>query len=676
MYHSQFHTTTIAARRMMLTGVLLLLSNMPLFSQQSIRIDSLNRVLKAARGDQEKVDIQIGIATAYTNLNVDSSVNIGQRAFALAKRIQYNSGLATAYGIYGRCLINAARYDEAILLCKEGLTFLDKLLTPSKAGSEQVKWKKSKATILKNLGIAHDFTSNYPEALRYYMQSLKLEEALGDKRSSAGSYHNIGGIYLEYKKYDEALSYFLKAYQINKEFNNQKWLTNNLTNIALVYSYKGDYASAMKRYNEVLRLYECIDDQYGRLTTISNIANLHKDMGNQDSCILYLKQVIQLNQEIGDPRMEETAYALLGLLYVEQGQLAKARVMLDKADALVHELGDYSKLEEYYYARFLLDSSLGNLTNAIRYIRLSEKYGDSVFNEDNVRRLTQIQMNYDFEKRESAAQAAQEKKDALAAKELQRQKLIRNGILAGFVVVLVFSMVFLRQRNRISKEKKRSEELLLNILPEEVAQELKDKGEAEARLIDEVTVLFTDFKGFTALSEKLTPKELVQDLHECFTAFDNIMQRHGLEKIKTIGDAYMAAGGLPTPNSTHATDVVRAALEIRQFMEHGKLKKMASKQPYFEIRIGVHTGPVVAGIVGVKKFSYDIWGDTVNTASRMESSGEVGKVNISESTYALVHTAFHCIHRGKIQAKGKGEIDMYFVEESNPEVTESNLQRA
>lgn len=222
-----------------------------------------------------------------------------------------------------------------------------------------------------------------------------------------------------------------------------------------------------------------------------------------------------------------------------------------------------------------------------------------------------------------------------------------------------------QEKKQVEQLYNRSEELLLNILPAQTAQELKAKGHVDAELLDEVTVLFTDFKGFTALSEQLTPKDLVKDIHECFSEFDRIMQRYGIEKIKTIGDSYMAAGGLPEPNSTHAVDVVNAALEMVEFVEKGKVSKKLKGLPFFEIRVGVHTGPVVAGIVGIKKFQYDIWGDTVNTASRMESSGEPGKVNISETTYELIKDKFNCEPRGKVAAKGKGEVNMFFVKSSN-----------
>lgn len=211
-------------------------------------------------------------------------------------------------------------------------------------------------------------------------------------------------------------------------------------------------------------------------------------------------------------------------------------------------------------------------------------------------------------------------------------------------------------------EKEKSDELLLNILPVDIAKELKENGTAQAKKFESVSVLFTDFKGFSMIAEQMDAAELVSEIDYFFKEFDRIIQRHGIEKIKTIGDAYMAVGGLPVKNKTHASDVLHAALEIRDFIEKTKKKNAQLGKQIFEVRIGIHTGNVVAGIVGLRKFAYDIWGDTVNLAARMESSSEPGKINISGTTHALVKDKFRCIHRGKILAKNKGQVDMYFVE--------------
>lgn len=297
----------------------------------------------------------------------------------------------------------------------------------------------------------------------------------------------------------------------------------------------------------------------------------------------------------------------------------------------------------------------GDNKNALESYKNYTVLKDSIFTIEKDKKLTQTAMQYEFDKKEAAAKAEQDKKDL-------QQRNIRNSIAAGLAGALVFLVVVYRQRNRISKEKKRSDDLLLNILPAETAEELKSKGVAAAKDFDQVTVMFTDFKDFTRTSEQMTAHELVNEINYYFSEFDKIVTKYDIEKIKTIGDSYMAAGGLPVPNKTNPMDTVSAALEIQSLMLKDKNQRAAEGKPILEIRIGVHTGPVVAGIVGIKKFAYDIWGDTVNIASRMESSGVVGKVNISGTTYELIKETFNCVHRGKIEAKNKGMIDMYFVD--------------
>lgn len=244
------------------------------------------------------------------------------------------------------------------------------------------------------------------------------------------------------------------------------------------------------------------------------------------------------------------------------------------------------------------------------------------------------------------------------------------ALLAGQIAVSIENAMLyenLEQRVRdrtkeLNLEKQKSEKLLLNILPVETADELKRTGKAVPRAYEEVTVLFTDFKDFTQLAEKLSAEDLVRELDACFGAFDNIMDQFGIEKIKTIGDSYMCVGGLPVPSSTHALDTVHAALAIRDWMKTYQEDRARAGLPYFRIRIGLHSGPLVGGVVGTKKFAYDIWGETVNTAARMESSGEAGCINVSGSTYSRIKNHFRCTYRGKLPAKNMGDIDMYFVE--------------
>ncbi|HQZ42788.1 MAG TPA: adenylate/guanylate cyclase domain-containing protein, partial [Flavobacteriales bacterium] len=321
---------------------------------------------------------------------------------------------------------------------------------------------------------------------------------------------------------------------------------------------------------------------------------------------------------------------------------------------------------------------LGDLASAFRAQKQFMAVSDSLDQRNNAKEVLRLDLLRQFQQQQMAdslvAERARFAVELSHNKELGREERRRNLLLLGAAILILLAGALWnrlrytrRSRSAITREKERSDELLHNILPQEVAAELKATGRAEARHLDEVTVLFTDLKGFTEISEQLSPADLVAELDTCFRAFDTIVAEHQVEKIKTIGDAYMAAGGVPEARKDSAADTVHAALAMQRFMEERYRERTALGLPAFRMRVGCHSGPVVAGIVGSRKFQYDIWGDTVNTASRMESSGEVGKVNISGATLTLLRERstdpFHYTARGRVEAKGKGTLEMFFVSE-------------
>lgn len=294
-------------------------------------------------------------------------------------------------------------------------------------------------------------------------------------------------------------------------------------------------------------------------------------------------------------------------------------------------------------------------------------------NDSQVRQLLRIQQQeleidrYEFEQLSDSLLLLQQRFQLDEQRELTRSETQRRNFLLVISIAVLAALGLLYSRYRsgqryqrqlrekseiIEAERQRSDELLLNILPAEVAQELKHEGVATARRYESVTVLFSDFVGFSAIAGQFDPKALVQMLDETFRAFDEIIGRHGLEKIKTIGDAYMCAGGLPSPDKDHANRAVAAALEIQRYL---------ARSPYFAARIGIHSGPVVAGVVGQKKFAYDIWGDTVNQAARLEADGVSGQVTISKATCDLLGDRFDCQHAGTFEAKNIGRLDRFVV---------------
>ena len=469
-------------------------------------------------------------------------------------------------------------------------------------------------------------------------------------------YYEYGRIYYYFKDFKRASSIFKEAWKavpVNKFLSGKATRMNTL---ALCYRNMNQFDSAIYYFSKAQKMAIENNEEVWEGILSGNVADIYASQKRYDEAIPLLIKNVEISKKYNQYGDLAQTLAALADIYLTSKNVEKA-LEFQKLSFTYYCLKnnkDFHTKARLFpkYAKVLAANN--QLSEAYLFLDTAITAIDSAQKETNMMMIAGVQEKIELEKQ----QAELFRKET----EIDNQKKFRNILIVLIAITLTFSLILFKQRNRINKERKRSDDLLLNILPVEIAEELKTHGASETRLIENVTVLFTDFKGFADISEKLSPKELVSDLHECFTSFDNIMHKYGLEKIKTIGDAYMAAGGLPTPNHTHAFDVVSAALEIKKFIDEAKSQKMKANQPFFEIRIGVHTGPVVAGIVGIKKFTYDIWGDTVNTASRMESSGEVGKVNISQTTYDLVKDKFNCVHRGKIKAKGKGEIDMYFVE--------------
>lgn len=303
---------------------------------------------------------------------------------------------------------------------------------------------------------------------------------------------------------------------------------------------------------------------------------------------------------------------------------------------------------------------------------LSSKYAD-LSKEQLKDSVILAQQERELERQKKLVAEAEVAKQS-AEMATQRSNSLRNltGLVALMVLVLAGSF-YMRYRakrrtadelaiknTQIEEERKRSDTLLLNILPAAIARELKSNNKVAAHKYEKATVMFIDFKGFTNVAEQLSPERLVEELDFCFSNFDRIIAQYQIEKIKTIGDAYMCASGLSDMNAS-PSDIIKAGLEIQDFLLGVKAERMGEGLPHFEARVGVHVGPVVAGVVGANKFAYDIWGDTVNIASRMEEAGEPGRVNVSEDAYWLAKYEFEWIHRGKIAAKNKGQMDMYFV---------------
>ena len=476
----------------------------------------------------------------------------------------------------------------------------------------------SKADFVRGEGSAYgaiadvySVSKNHNNAMLYYNKAIATLRKASDSIALAAAISNAGDDYLNNKIYDSALLYFKESEEIFEKVDYLSGKGYSLGNIGMVYANLGDEQLAEKNINEAIRILEESEDYYPICVYLISMADIYEERGDKNAALNYALRSLQLAQQYGLKEQISNANLKLSQLY-------------EKA---------------------------GNNNESFRYYKNYIVYRDSVNDLNSVQKMADLRTNYEVAQKQVEV-------DLLAQKS-RTQKLLNLSLFITLGLGLIILGTLYWYYRAISREKKISESLLLNILPAETAKELKQNGKVNAVKFNSVTVLFTDFVQFTKVAEHVEPEQLVKSIDFYFKGFDEITTKYGLEKIKTVGDSYMCAAGLPTINETHARNVISAAREMIELVRSAL--NADDELIHFEIRIGVHTGPVVAGIVGIKKWQYDIWGDTVNIASRMESNSKPGKVNLSETTYQQVKDEFACEYRGDIEIKNHGSMKMYFL---------------
>lgn len=619
-------------------------------------------------GIREEIDDKKGIASNLINIGhiydmqgeSSTAMDYFQRGQAIYEEISDKQGIVGTLAYIGYIYDAQGYSGRALDYFLRGIEIY-----------EEISDKEGIANTLNTIGWMYFKDGNFSKALEYYHQSLKMFEESNSKYYVSFVLNNIGAVYMEKGDYLAAREYFQKSLQIKEELSDVIGIASALIQIGGAYHSESNYYEALNSYQRGLKIYEEISNKEGIAQSLVYIGYIYFEQDDYPQARDYIQQGLKIYKETGNNNRIIDCLLDIGILYYYQGNPKVSTKYYDSALRIAEEIGSIPQQQIASENLYEAYKAMGNGNKALEYHEKMIVFTDSLNKDELTGKLQQME----FAKKtmaDSLMQVAKEQEMQYAHEiELQRKNKTRNIALgAGLLVLIMAIALYSRLRYTrhakaiIEKEKDRSDNLLLNILPSEIAAELKEKGEARARNFDVVSVLFTDFVEFTQVSEKLSAAELVAEINHCFKGFDSICERYHVEKIKTIGDAYMAAGGLPVTSDDSAKNTVLAALEMASFILERKVEREASGQIPFEMRLGIHTGPVVAGIVGVKKFQYDIWGDTVNTASRMESSGEVGKVNISQSTYELIKddAMFKFETRGKVKTKGKGEIEMWFVE--------------
>jgi len=508
-------------------------------------------------------------------------------------------------------------------------------------------------------GTSYRLQGVYDKALKEYFISLNYAIKAESPKNIAKCNIEIGNVYSLNGNSSNAEIYYNRGIKILRNSNDSLTLGSALFNAGDEYLRSGKIDSAKIFTKESEAIFRKKDYKIGRAYSLGNLGTINAKLGNHFQAEENLNSAITLLRDVNAYDAVSEFLISLANVYSENGDDQRATIYAKRALEAAHTFDFKNSIADANLKLSQLYEKTRDTAKSFEYYKDYITYRDSFQNIKSIREMADLRTDFEVSQKQAEV-------DLLSQQKRYQKNIVIATIIAFFLLLLIaFGLI---RRNRfirrtkliIEKEKNRSEHLLLNILPEETAQELKETGKVKAKKFKSVSVLFTDFVGFTHYAENLSPEDLVARVDLYFSKFDKIVEKYGLEKIKTVGDAYMCAGGVPFPIKDHAVKIVNAAFEMLDFVENTKKQKQDAGAS-FDIRIGINSGPLIAGVVGSKKFAYDIWGDTVNMASRMESCSETGKINVSGATYALIKDEFDCEDRGIIEVKNKGMVQMYFV---------------
>jgi class 3 adenylate cyclase/Tfp pilus assembly protein PilF len=607
----------------------------------------LEERFKAAHSKEERTDILNEMSFSLRFRDTARALQFANDALLLAETADYTLGVAQAYLSIGFAMYLLSRNEEGLSYGLKSLYAFENLEDEQGTG---------RARLL--IGSIHWSLGNYDQALSNAMAGVKSLETTDDAEFAGWAWNIMGGIHQSIGDTDQAVAYFDKALQNFKAAGNVVGEARIMNGLALALETMESYEESLEYSTQALIIHRAQSNALGEARSLNDIGSVYHRQGRFQEAIEYHEHALQIRSDSNNRSSEITSLLNLGIVLSATGEFSKATNLLLTALDIALEIGAKPKVCDIHHALSEVYERAGNIAEAFEHYKRYHAVKEDVLNNETASRLRYLQTSLATEKveQEAALERQKNKELAEANAEIQRQM----AILDEQATEIEVSNAVLEEKNLvITQLHDESERLLLNVLPAAIAVRLKSGERAIADHYDSVTVLFADIVGFTKLSQTVSARDLVEGLNGIFGEFDALAAKHGLEKIKTIGDAYMVAGGLPERSQDHTERVAHFALAMQHVMNSPSVASNLGGR--VQVRIGIHTGEAVAGVIGTSKFAYDIWGDTVNTASRMESHGEAGKIHVSEEVFLKLNEKFMFEERGEMEVKGKGVMRTWFL---------------